>query len=78
MLDPATRVPLTRSAGMPSDSTILKTRARMTGPPTTRAMKMVRRDHNISPNDRSNTRRAAAKSDGGGTRERAVTAAPGT
>ncbi len=78
MLEPATRAPLTRSAGMPSDSMTRKTSASITGPPTTSAMKMVRRDHSISPNDSSNTRRAAATSDGGVTRAGEVIAAPGT
>ena len=65
MLEPATRVPFTRSAGRPSDSTTRKMRATSTGPPTTNAMKIVRRDHSISPNDKSNTRRDALTSDGG-------------
>ena len=78
MLEPATRAPFTRSAGIPSDSTILKTSASTTGPPTTSAMKMVRRDHSISPNDSSKTRRAASGSEGGVVREGVVIGAPGT
>ena len=37
----------------------------MTGPPTTSAMKIVRRDHSISPSERSNTRRDAPQNDSG-------------
>ena len=63
MPKPATRWPLTRSADMPNISTPLTISASSTGPPTTSAMKMVRRDHSISPSERSNTRRAAPKYD---------------
>ena len=58
---PGRRRPLTRSADMPNSSTISTITAIRTGPPTTRAMKIVRRDQSISPSERSNTRRAAPK-----------------
>ena len=45
---------------MPNISTALTITASSTGPPTTSAMKTVRRDHNISPSERSNTRFEAA------------------
>ena len=72
MLDPATGAPFTRIAGMPNDSTTRKITASSTGPTTTSAMKIVRRDHSISPNDSSNTRRAAPTSDGGVGRVRSL------
>ena len=37
--------------------------SRMIGMPTTSSMKIVRRDHSISPSERSNTRLEAAKYD---------------
>ena len=63
MPKPATRWPLTRSADMPNNSTALTISASSTGPPTTSAMKIVRRDHSISPSERSKTRREASRND---------------
>src|ERR1043165_6907140 len=63
MLAGSTSVPLTRSGGIPAACTIRMTAARITGAATTNAMKMVRRDHSISPSERSNTRRDAPMKD---------------
>ena len=64
MLGPPRRTPLTRMAGTFKASTIRRMIAIKTGPPTTSARNTVRRDHSISPSDRSKTRREAVVSDG--------------
>ncbi len=61
---PPTRAPLTRKAGIPLAWSRRTTTARMTGPPTTSAMKMVRFDQSISPSESSKTRVEAAMNDG--------------
>ena len=60
-LVPAMACPFTRSAVMPNTSSTRTAAATATGSPTTSAMKTVRRDHSISPTDRSNTRHADAQ-----------------
>ena len=78
MPKPATRWPLTRSADMPNISSALTITASITGPPTTSAMKIVRRDHSISPSERSNTRRDGAAERHALAATCAVIASPGT
>src|SRR3972149_9714291 len=64
IVSPPTRPRLMRMAGTPNRSSARNSRAIATGPPTTSAMKIVRRDQSISPTDRLNTRKAAVGNDG--------------
>ena len=57
-------MPFTCMAGRFIMSTIRRMIAMSTGPPTIRPRNTVRRDHNISPSDTSNTRSDAVISDG--------------
>src|SRR3954471_22185483 len=50
--------------GAPKPTSRRTTKAIRTGAATTKAMKMVRRDHSISPSDRSNTRKLEATNPG--------------
>jgi hypothetical protein len=59
----STRTPLTLSGAIPLAWTTRATMASSTGPPTTSAMKIVRRDQSISPSDRSKMRMAPAHID---------------
>ncbi len=52
------RTPLTSPIGAPSASRARRTSEISTGAPTTSAMKIVRRDHNISLSESSKTRSA--------------------
>src|SRR4051794_5271893 len=64
MLCPPMRIPFTFIAGTCMTSTMRSTTAMTTGPPTINARNTVRRDHSISPSERSNTRSADAQSVG--------------
>ncbi len=61
---PFAAVLLTRS-GAPASMSTRKISEITTGRPTTSAMKTVRRDHSISPSERSNTRMAEERTPGG-------------
>jgi hypothetical protein len=77
----STRWPLSLNGVTPIESTMRITAATSTGEPTTIARKTVRRDHNISPSDSSNTRQAPRMNEderAGGRLSIAVIASPGT
>src|SRR5215475_2598790 len=62
---PPTTAPLTRNDESGTTAATIRTvAASTTGPPTTRARKIDRRDHNICPSDRSKIRTADAMNDG--------------
>src|SRR5262249_8194878 len=62
---PPTNAPLTRSDEPGTTAATMRTvAARTTGPPTTRARKIERRDHNICPSDKSKIRTADSVNDG--------------
>src|SRR5918993_1922862 len=73
---PLTRTPLTRSAGRLKNSTAWQISAMSTGPPTTSARNTLRRDHSISPSDRSKMRRDAVRSEGAAGRVVALAEVP--